>query len=137
MGWNWFGPGSFTIINFDEANTCRASLDAMKSYSSIVGTQTVWLTSVLGSPPPANVTGDYARAKAYCLGKEHMRVARSFSAVLGALTVVALAIIALVLSPDRPKIAWSAGLLLALSGFHATQSHMATVDTAMRLTVVW
>jgi hypothetical protein len=38
---------------------------------------------------------------------------------------------ALMLSPGKPYVAWSASLLLALSGFHATQSHMATVDAAM------
>ena len=131
VGSDWFGPGSFTVINFDEANTCRAWLDAMKSYSPMVGAQTVFITSLLGNPPPKSIIGDSRRAKAYCLGKQHMTVARIFSAVQGTLTVAALGAIALVLSPDRPHIAWSASLLLALSGFHATQSHMATVDIAM------
>ena len=130
VGWDWFGPGSFTVVNFDETNTCRAWLDA-GYYSPLVGAQTVAISSLLGNPPPASATGDYKSAQTYCIGQKHMRVARSFSAVLGALTVVVLGIIALLLSPDRPYVAWSAALLLALSGFHATQSHMATVDAAM------
>ncbi len=130
VGWDWFGPGSFTAINFDEANTCRTWLGTGE-YSTKIGEQTVAVASLLGDPPPASVAGDYRRAKAYCLGEKHMRVARSYSAVLGALSVVALGIIALMLSPGRPYVAWSAALLLALSGFHATQSHMATVDAAM------
>ena len=130
VGWDWFGQGTFTAINFDEANTCRAWLDAA-NYSPLVGAQTVTISTLLGNPPPAGASGNYGQAKAYCLGSKHMRVARSFSAVLGALTVVAISMIALLLSPANPNIAWSAGLLLAFSGFHATQSHMATVDATM------
>ena len=130
VGWDWFGQGTFTAVNFDEANSCRSWLDTA-DYSALVGAQTVTIASLLGNHPPGGAIGNYGQAKAYCLGSEHMRVARSFSAVMGALTIVALALIALVLSPSRPHIAWSAGLLLALSGFHATQSHMATVDASM------
>lgn len=130
VGWHWFDQGGFTPINFDEANSCRAWLDT-NDYSSLLGAQTVTISSLLGNPPPPGVKGNYPRAKAYCLGANHMSVARSLSAVLGALTAVVLGMIALVLSPGRPQIAWSASLLLALSGFHATQSHMATVDAAM------
>ncbi len=101
VGWDWYGPGSFTVINFDEANTCRAWLDTAK-YSPLVGAQTVAISSLLGNPPPAGTAGNYNRAKAYCLGEKHLRVARTFSAVLGALTVVALGIIALILSPTGP-----------------------------------
>lgn len=131
VGWHWYGEGSFTPINFDEANTCRMWLKAAREYSPLVGAQTVTINSLLGHPPPANAEGNYNVAKAYCLSAPHMTVARSFSAVLGAATAVLLCLIALTLSPQRPQIAWTAGLLLALSGFHATQSHMATVDVAM------
>ena len=131
VGWDWYGQGSFTVINFDEANTCRSWLEAAKSYSPLVGAQTVTINSALGHPLPARAEGNYNIAKAYCLSAPHMTVARSFSAVLGAATAVLLSLIALTLSPQRPEIAWTAGLLLALSGFHATQSHMATVDVAM------
>ena len=130
VGWHWFGQGTFTLVNFDEANSCRAWLNK-DDYSAFLGAQTVTITALLGNPPPKRAIGNYRLAKDYCLGPGHMIVARSFSAVMGALTVVALALIALVLSPDKPHIAWSAGLLLALSGFHATQSHMATVDASM------
>ena len=130
VGWHWFGPDSFTPVNFDEANTCRAWLDT-DTYSPIVGAQTVTITSLLGDPPPAAAYGNYGLAKNYCLSAAHMRVARPFSAVMGALTVVLIGMIALVLTPDRPEVAWTASLLLALSGFHATQSHMATVDAEM------
>ena len=44
VGWHWFGPDSFTPVNFDEANTCRAWLDT-DTYSPIVGAQTVTITS--------------------------------------------------------------------------------------------
>jgi hypothetical protein len=67
VGSGWFGPGSFTVINFDEANTCRSWLDAA-DYSSLVGAQTVTIASWLGNPPPPGTIGNYGRAKAYCLG---------------------------------------------------------------------
>ncbi|TDG11625.1 hypothetical protein E2F43_18100 [Seongchinamella unica] len=131
VGWHWYGQGSFTPINFDEANTCRMWLKAAREYSPLVGAQTVSINTILGHPPPANAEGNYNVAKAYCLSGPHMLVARSFSAFLGAATVVLTCLIAFTLSPHTPRVAWTAGLLLALSGFHATQSHMATVDVAM------
>jgi hypothetical protein len=134
VGWNWYWPGSFTPINFDEANTCKSWL-GVPGYSTQVGAQTVTIASLMGNPPPPDAIGNYAQSKAYCLTSGHLGVARIFSAVMGSLTVITLGLIALVLAPDRPQVAWSAALLLALSGFHATQSHMATVDASMTLYV--
>ena len=130
VGWNWLSPGSFTPINFDEANSCRAWLGAA-DYSPLLGAQTVTIAGLAGHPAPALAKGNYSVAKAYCISPGHMLVARSYSALLGAMTVVVLGLIALKLAPDKPHIAWTASALLALSGFHATQSHMATVDVAM------
>jgi hypothetical protein len=131
VGSDWYGPGSYTVINFDEVNACRAWLDAEDGYSRLLGAQTVTLASLLGTPPPADAVGNYRLAKAYCLQPGHMRVARSLSAVMGAATVAILAVMGLILAPSRPQVGLAAGLLLALSGFHAIQSHMATVDVAM------
>ena len=55
-------------------------------------------------------------------------MARTYSAVLGALTVVSLALLALQLLPNRPLIAWTAAALLAVSGFHISESQSGTVD---------
>ncbi len=131
VGWDWFTPGGFTPINFDEANTCRRALNGLKGHSPVIGYQTIGISSMLGYPPPQEAEGDAPTAKAYCMSGPHMLVARSFSAVLGAATAVVLSLIALCLSPGRPQVGWTAGILLALSGVHATQSHMATVDAAM------
>jgi hypothetical protein len=129
VGWNWDYPGSFTLVNFDEAGSCRAALAGFE-YSPFVGQQTIGLARLLGIGPSPEIIGDAPRVKAYCHGQGHMLVARSFSAVCGALTVVLTCLIALMLIPSRPEIAWTAGALLALSGFHISQSHMATVDAA-------
>lgn len=131
VGKDWYAPGSYTVINFDEVNACRAGLGANDDYTRLLGAQTVALASLLGAPPPAGAMGNNQVAKPYCLQPGHMRVARSFSAVMGAATVVVVAVMGLLLAPARPQVGIAAGLLLALSGFHATQSHMATVDVAM------
>ncbi len=129
QGWGWDGPGSFTLVNFDEAGSCRAALDGF-SYSSLVGWQTISIASVLGMPPPEGVRGKPELVKAYCHSAGHIMVARSWSAVLGALTVVALAVLCLQLLPSQPAVAWTAASLLAVSGFHISQSHSGTVDAA-------
>ncbi|MEZ5569337.1 MAG: hypothetical protein R3E54_13510 [Halioglobus sp.] len=55
-------------------------------------------------------------------------LARAYSALTGALTVVATVLIALWLMPGQPAVGWTAGALLALSGWHISESHSATVD---------
>lgn len=127
VGWNWDSPGSFTLINFDEGGSCRAALGGF-NYSTFTGRQTIALAMLLGKGPPAHIEGDTVAIKAYCHSAQHLGVARTYSAVLGALTVVAVAILALQLTPARPRVAWAAATLLALSGFHITQSQSATVD---------
>jgi hypothetical protein len=127
VGWGWDSPSSFTLINFDEGGSCRAALDGF-DYSSWVGRQTIAIAEVLGGGPSANITGNAALVKQYCHSPLHILIARSYSAVAGALTVVVLAILALQLMPQQRRVAWTAGALLALSGFHLSESHSATVD---------
>ncbi len=127
LGWDWDYPGSFTLINFDEAGSCRAALGGF-SYSPLTGYQTIAIATLGGAPPPAGVRGDAGAVKAYCHGAAHIRVARLHSAVLGALTVVAVVLLTLQLAPQLPAAAWFAGGLLALSGFHISQSQSGTVD---------
>ncbi|MFV0478729.1 MAG: hypothetical protein ACK5ME_12980 [Parahaliea sp.] len=127
LGWNWDGPDSFTLVNFDEGGSCRAALQGF-DYSPFIGYQTIAIASVLGYPPPAGITGDMAQVKRYCHSSGHLRVARVYSAVSGALTPILLALISLCLWPSRPRVALTAAALLALSGFHISQSHSGTVD---------
>ncbi len=127
VGWDWDYPGSFTFINFDEGGSCRAALGGF-DYSTFVGRQTIAITRALGHSVGAESQGDYSTAKNYCHSPEHLRVARVYSAVTGSLTVVVLGIMGLLLFPQKPKIAWTAAALLALSGFHASESHTGTVD---------
>lgn len=130
LGWDWDYPGSFTLINFDEGGSCRAALDGF-SYTSFVGRQTIALTTAIGMGPPAGINGDQRAVKAYCHSPAHIAVARTYSAILGALTVVATAVLATQLVPGRPAVAWTAAALLALSGFHISQSHSGTVDAPL------
>ncbi|MFK8047456.1 MAG: hypothetical protein AB8B81_03370 [Halioglobus sp.] len=127
VGWNWDYPGSFTFVNFDEGGSCRAALDGFE-YSTFVGRQTIAITELLGYPVRADAQGDYSAAKHYCHSVEHLRVARVYSALSGSLTVVVLGVLALLLFPGKPQIAWTAAAMLALSGFHASESHSGTVD---------
>ena len=130
LGWHWDYPGSFTLINFDEGGSCRAALDGF-SYSTFIGRQTIALASATGVGPPAGIEGDQRAVKRYCHSTAHIAVARVYSALLGALTVVAVAVLTLQLVPGRPAVAWTAAALLALSGFHITQSHSGTVDAPL------
>ena len=127
LGWHWDHPGSFTLVNFDEAGSCRAALEGF-SYSSFIGHQTIALASLVGAAPPAGIAGDARAVKAYCHSAAHIRVARNYSAVTGALTAVLIALIGLLLVPERPGVGWTAGALVALSGFHISESHSGTVD---------
>ena len=127
LGWDWDMPGSFTLVNFDEGGSCRAALDGF-NYSTFVGHQTIGIAAALGYSPPGGVAGNAPAAKAWCHSPAHILIARSYSAITGALTVVLVAVIALQLVPAQPVVAWTAGALLALSGFHISESHSGTVD---------
>jgi hypothetical protein len=129
VGWNWDYPGSFTLVNFDEGGSCRAALDGF-GYSTFIGRQTIALADLLGVGPPVGIAGDDRAVKAYCHSSAHILVARGHSAVAGALTAVATAVIGLLLVPAQPAVGWTAGALIALSGFHISESHSGTVDAA-------
>ncbi|TXS94424.1 hypothetical protein [Parahaliea aestuarii] len=127
LGWGWDGPGTFNLVNFDEGGSCRAALGGFK-YSTFIGRQTIAIAGLLGAGPPPGIAGDAAAVAAYCHGAEHIRGARIFSAVTGALTPVVLALLAFCLLPAQPAVGLTAGALLALSGFHISESHSGTVD---------
>jgi len=129
LGWGWDSPASFTLVNFDEGGSCRAALEGF-NYSGFIGHQTIAIASVLGSPPPEEAQGDARVSKAYCHSAEHIGIARGYSALAGALTVVLTAVIALMLLPAQPALAWVSGALLAVSGFHISESHSGTVDAS-------
>lgn len=134
LGWGWDGPGSFSLVNFDEAGSCRAALEGF-NYSPLVGYQTIAIAAALGDPPPAGIRGDASAVKAYCHSPEHIRVARIHSAVMGALTVVAVALLTLQLVPGQPAAAWFAAALVAVSGFHVSHSQSGTVDATSTLLI--
>ena len=73
--------------------------------------------------------------KRYCQQPDHLLVARSYSAVTGALTVVIVAVLAALLVPGSPGVSWTAGGLLALSGFHISESQSGTVDALRGLEI--
>jgi hypothetical protein len=127
VGMHWDYAGSFTLINFDEGGSCRAALKGFE-YSTFIGQQTIAITEALGYPVASGTVGDYKAAKKYCHSRQHILVARAYSAITGALTVVLIGIIGLLLVPSRPQVAWTAAGLLALSGFHVSESHSGTVD---------
>ena len=126
VGWDWDGPGTFTLVNFDEAGSCRAALKGF-DYTGFIGYQTIAISGLMGNPPP-DIAGDDAAVKRYCQHPQHLEVARTYSAVTGALTVVVVAVLAAMLLPAKPVIAWTAGGLLAASGFHMSESQSGTVD---------
>ncbi len=127
LGWGWDGPGTFTLVNFDEGGSCRAALEGF-DYSPFVGHQTIAIARVLGQGPDPDIAGRPNTVKAYCHGPEHIRVARVYSAVTGALTAVLVGVIGLCLLPAQPAVGLTAAALLALSGFHLSESHSGTVD---------
>ncbi len=126
-GRDWYGPGSFTQINFDEGGSCRAALNAFP-YTPFVGQQTIALTKLTGQEVPANSVGDHRAVKSFCHSPGHLGVARLYSAATGALTVVALYVLTLLLFPGERALALTASALLALSGWHISESMVATVD---------
>ena len=127
LGWDWDAPDSFTLVNFDESGSCRAALDGFE-YTGFVGRQTIAIAELTGNGPQPGIRGNPPRVKAYCHGAEHMRVARVYSAFAGALTVPVLVLVGLLLVPSQTGVGWTAGGLLALSGFHISESQVGTAD---------
>ncbi len=121
------GPGTFRVINFDENGSCRSVISDF-SYPEFIGYQVIALAETVGYPAPE--PGDDRVGRQYCHSRPLILVHRIYSAVLGSLTVVLLGLIALLLVPAQPRIAWIACTLLALSNFHIAESHSGTVDAA-------
>jgi hypothetical protein len=128
VGWDWDYPGSFTLVNFDEGGSCRSALGGFE-YSPFIGGQTLSIAKWVGVPRPnPTIVSAEQRAREFCHGPGHIRVARVYSAVLGALTCVLIVAAGFLFRPERPQIGWTAGWLLAASGFHISESHSGTVD---------
>jgi hypothetical protein len=149
VGWNWDHTGSFNLVNFDEASSCMQYLSA-KGMERHVGMVTVTAAKAFTTPPPAKLYQQPdgwhledslltsaqrqenqalgSAIRAYCHSAEHLLVARTYSAVLGGLTVLLLGLLGMLLIPESPRIGLTAAALLAVSGFHSSQSHMATLD---------
>lgn len=133
-GRDWYAPGSFTLINFDEGGSCRAALDGF-SYSPFIGWQTLAIAGMLERGPQPGITGEPSAVKAFCHRESHIRIARLYSAVSGSLTVLALGLLSLLLLPAQPAVALTSAALLALSGWHVSESLMGTVDAASTLLI--
>ena len=128
-GRDWYEPGGFTLVNFDEGGSCRAALQGF-DYTPFVGYQTLWLAALSGVEVPEGIRGEPRAVKAFCHGEGHLTTARLYSAVTGTLTCVALFVLSLLLFPGRGDIALGAAALLALSGWHISESMVGTVDAA-------
>jgi len=126
FGFDLDGPGTYRIINYDESASCKAELGHFV-YSSFIGKQTSLIARFFGLPPPQPPLSEQ-QGVAYCYGPLMVSIERGYSAVTGSLTVVLVALFALILWPARPEIAWSAASLLGFSNFHIAESHWATVD---------
>jgi len=120
------GPDSFQLVNFDEAGGCRALLGGRK-YNKFVGYQILFIQKLMGEGPKPEHMGD-PQWRQFCHSRASIIVHRVYSAVTGALTVVLLGVLALLMWPDRPQIAWTASALLGLSNLHVAHSHFGTVD---------
>jgi hypothetical protein len=83
LGWDWDSPGSFTLVNFDEAGSCRAAMGGF-GYSTFIGRQTIAIADVLGQGPDSGIAGNPRAVKAYCHNTSHILIARTYSAVTGA-----------------------------------------------------
>jgi hypothetical protein len=145
LGMDLAGPGTFQAVNYDEGNSCEAALGWM-AYPTFVGVQVLEIARVLGVPPPAQLEMTRAKvlaladsdprqfargtlgAEAYCQNRALTVIQRAYSAVTGALTVALLGLLALMMWPHRPQIAWTACALLAFSNFHVAESHFATLE---------
>ena len=126
FGANLDGPGTFRIVNYDEGGSCRAVLTDFP-YPTFLGRQIIGVAKLLGYAPPQRAHGgDWG--KRYCQSRPLLRIQRAYSAVAGALTVCLIGLIALMMWPHRPEIAWTACALLAFSSFHVALSHSATAD---------
>ena len=126
LGFGYDGPDSFWVINYDEAGGCRA-LCGGRSYNTFVGHQIMFLHKLFYEGPKPEQIGD-PQWRGFCHSKESLIVHRVYSAVTGALSVVLLGVLALLMWPERPRIAWTASALLGLSNLHVAHSHYGTVD---------
>jgi hypothetical protein len=120
------GPGKLRIINYDEAGSCRAILGEF-NYSSFLGHQILAIANAKGYPAP-RVALTNSQARQYCYSRPLTRIHRTYSAVASAATVVLVALMALIMWPARPQIAWTAAALLGLSNFHVAQAQVGTAD---------
>ncbi len=120
------GPGTFQVVNYDEAGGCRAILGTF-NYSSFVGHQVLAIARLTGQGPPAGPLSN-REARSYCFSRPVIMLHRAYSAVTGALAVVLVGLLALMMWPTRPPIAWTACVLLALSNLHVAWSSSGTVD---------
>ena len=127
LGFGYDGPDSFRVINYDEASGCR-SLQGGRSYYTFVGYQILFIQKLMGEGPSPEHTGEPHWRK-FCHSRSSLVVHRIYSAVTGSLSVVLLGVLALLMWPDRPQIAWTACVMLGLSNMHvAHSSHFGTVD---------
>jgi hypothetical protein len=123
------GPGTFRIINYDEGGSCRALLGG-RPYPTFVGRQIIAIGSLLGDePPPPRINRDVGGS--YCHSQPLIVIERVYAAITGSLTVVLVGLLALMMWPDRPQIAWTSCALLGFSNFHIAESHSGTVDAPL------
>lgn len=131
FGFGYDGPDSFWVINYDEAGGCRALLGG-RNYNKFAGYQIMLLHKLFYEGPSPDQYGEAREGhpgwRDFCHSKESIIVHRVYSAVTGSLSVVLLAVLALLMWPDRPQIAWTAAALLGLSNLHVAHSHFGTVD---------
>ena len=117
------GPGTFRIVNFDEGGSCHAILGDF-NYPRFLGYQMLWIADLQGVTPQPAARG----AKAACHTRAMIAIQRGYSAVAGALSVVLLGLLALLMWPQRPAIAWTACALLGAANLHVAHSHWGTAD---------
>jgi hypothetical protein len=151
MGWDWDQPGSFTLVNFDEASSCRIVIGHPSAYERHVGWLTLAIADFLDVGPPRELyrypDGYFleadektfqqgqaallhqAKIKAYCHSSSYLLIARAYSAVFGGLTALLCGVLGFLLIPESPRVGLTAGFLVAASGFHAGQSLMSTLDS--------
>lgn len=126
FGFGYDGPDSFQVINFDEAGGCRALLGGGR-YNTFVGYQIRFIQEMMGEGPQPEHVGS-PQWRLFCHSRSSIILHRVYSAVTGSLSVVLLGVLALLMWPKRPQIAWTACALLGLSNLHVAHSHLGTVD---------